>query len=298
MFVVRVSAHNAANNFTIVLLLSYLYNKICFALDESKIMINANRRKWVIGAALSGALPWVGAQLANATEAVNLSGRQRMLSARTAKAYCQLARGVDVPTSQRLLKDSVSQFDVALSQLRVFAPTADIKTSFKTLSEKWADYKDLVVGTAPTKDNVVQVLSGSDELVALANTATAQLEKQSGLATSRLTNMSGRQRMLTQQIAAYSFARNWAIPAAQTQPIISRNQKDYLEAFAALKAAPQNTVDIKRKLDSTTAMWVFFETAFSDVQGVRSKSLDDLSTASELILLAYDDLSLAYSRLV
>jgi Type IV pili methyl-accepting chemotaxis transducer N-term len=280
------------------LLVSYLYNKICVALEQRKIMINANRRKWVIGTALSGVLPWVGAQLANATEAVNLSGRQRMLSARTAKAYCQLGRGIDVPTSQKLLRDSVSQFDVALSQLRVFAPTAEIKASFKTLSEKWADYKDLIVGTAPAKERVAQVLSGSDELVALANTATAQLEKQSGRATSRLTNMCGRQRMLTQQIAAYSFARNWALPAAQTQPIITKNQKEYLEALTTLKTAPQTTPDIKRMLDSTGAMWVFFETAFNDVQGVRTRSLDDLSTASELILLAYDDLSLAYSRLV
>jgi hypothetical protein len=260
--------------------------------------MNTTRRKLMIGVTLSGALPWVGAQLANATEAVNLSGRQRMLSMRSAKAYCQLGRGVEVPTSQKLLRDSVSQFDLALSQLRVFAPTAEIKASFKTLSDKWGDYKDLVVGTAPAKERVVQVLGAAEELVALANVATAQLEKQSGRASSRLTNMCGRQRMLTQHIAAYSFARNWALSATQTQPVISKSQKEYLAAYTALKAAPETTPDIKRMLEGANAMWTFFEAAFSDVQGVRNKSLEDLSTASELILLAYDDLSLAFSRLV
>lgn len=257
-----------------------------------------NRRKLIVGALGLGVLPWVGAQVANASQAINVSGRQRMLSARTVKAYCQLGRGIEPAVSHKLLQDSVAQFDQALSQLRVFAPNTEIKETFNRLSDKWRDYKDLVVGAAPAKERVKQVFDGADELVVLANLGTLQLEQDAGRASAKLTNLCGRQRLLTQQIAAYGFARNWAMTPAQVQPLIAKRQQEYLQAVAALESTKENTPTIKRQLGEVANMWVFFDSALASTQGDRAKPLDDLSSASELILKAYDDLTKLYSALV
>ncbi len=257
-----------------------------------------NRRKLLVGAMGLGVLPWVGAQVANASQAINVSGRQRMLSARTVKAYCQVGRGIDPVVSQKLLQDSVAQFDQALSQLRVFAPTAEIKDTFNRLSDKWRDYKDLAVGAVPAKERVKQVFDGADELVLLANLGTLQLEQESGRASAKLTNVCGRQRLLTQQIAAYGFARNWAMTPAQVQPLIAKRQQEYLQATALLEGSKDNTPAIKRQLGEVANMWVFFDSALASTQGDRAKPLDDLGTASELILKAYDELTKLYSALV
>jgi Type IV pili methyl-accepting chemotaxis transducer N-term len=257
-----------------------------------------NRRKLVVGALGLGVLPWVGAQVANASQAINVSGRQRMLSARTVKAYCQLGRGIEPPVSQKLLQDSVAQFDQALSQLRVFAPNAEIKDTFNRLSDKWRDYKDLVVGAVPAKERVKQVFDSAEELVMLANLGTLQLEQESGRASAKLTNVCGRQRLLTQQIAAYGFARNWAMTPTQVQPLITKRQQEYLQATALLEGTKDNTPAIKRQLGEVANMWVFFESALTAAQVERVKTLEDLSVASELILKSYDDLTKLYSALV
>lgn len=255
-----------------------------------------DRRKVVMVGVLGlGILPWVDAQVANASQAVNVSGRQRMLSARTAKAYCQLGRGIDPVGSQKLLLDSVAQFDQALSQLRVFSPTAEIKDTFNKLSDKWRDYKDLAIGSPPAKERVKAVFDGADELVMLANLGTLQLEQESGRVSAKLTNICGRQRLLTQQIAAYGFARNWAMTPAQTQPLIAKRQQEYLQAIATLESSKENTAAIKRQLLDVGNMWVFFESSLSATQGDRIKPLEDLSVASELILKTYDDLTKLYS---
>jgi Type IV pili methyl-accepting chemotaxis transducer N-term len=256
-----------------------------------------NRRR--VLAAISGAsvLPWVGAQVANASQVVNVAGRQRMLLARMTKTYCEVGRGIDPAGSQLLLNESVAQFDLALSQLRVSAPTAEIKDTFSKLSAKWNDYKDLVVGSVIVKERVKLVFEGAEDLLVLANQATLQLEQTTGRAASKLTNVSGRQRMLTQQIAAYGFARNWAFTAAQTQPLIAKRQQEYLQALGFLQAAKENTNDIKRQLSEIGNMWVFFEVALAGTQNERPKALADMAVASELILKGYEELTGLYARL-
>jgi nitrate/nitrite-specific signal transduction histidine kinase len=288
----RVTKINALESLTMTI------NSSSSLVREASTASPLNRRKLIVGALGLGVLPWVGAQIANASQAINVSGRQRMLSARTVKAYCQLGRGVDPAISQKLLQDSVAQFDQALSQLRVFAPNAQIKETFNRLSDKWRDYKDVVVGAAPAKERVKQVFDGADELVALANQGTLQLEQESGRAIAKLTNVCGRQRLLTQQIAAYGFARNWAMTPVQVQPLIAKRQQEYLQAAAVLESTKDNTPAIKRQLGEAANMWVFFESALTAAQGDRVKTLDDLSVASELILKSYDDLTKLYSALV
>ena len=44
-------------------------------------------------------------------------------------------------------------------------------------------------------------------------------------------------------------------------------------------------------------MWVFFDVALAGTQNERPKSLEDMATASELILKEYENLTGLYARL-
>ena len=256
-----------------------------------------SRRSLVVACITASIVPWVSAQVANASQAVNVAARQRTLLARMTKNYCEVGRGIDPAGSQMLLNESVAQFDLALSQLRVSAPTAEIKDTFSKLSAKWNDFKDVVAGSVIVKERVKLVFDGAEDLMVLADLATLQLEQATGKALSKLTNVCSRQRMLTQQIAAYGFARNWALTAAQVQPQIVKRQQEYAQALVFLQGAKENTADMKRNLSEVANMWVFFDLALADTKNERPKALADMATASELILKAYEELTGLYERL-
>ena len=58
--------------------------------------------------------------------AINKSGRQRMLSQRMTKAYCQMGLRVRGDEAQVQLNDAVKLFERQLAELKAFAPTPAI----------------------------------------------------------------------------------------------------------------------------------------------------------------------------
>lgn len=262
------------------------------------VHVGVSRRSWVIGASACGLMPFVFAQIVNLGQAVNMAGRQRMLAMRTVKAYLTLGKGVEPERSAKVLQASVADYDRVLTQLRVYSPTPEIKESYLKLSDKWRDAKDILIGLAPSKPGAKQALAGAEELVSMADLATRQLEKLSGNAATKLVNVSGRQRLLTQRIAAYYFAEDWALPNAQARAQIARAREEHETALRLLESSEINTADIKRQLLSAKNMWVFFDVAISNAALLNSsKAANDLFTASELILQGYDDLTGLYAKL-
>ena len=63
----------------------------------------------------------------NAETAINNAGRQRMLSQRIVKAYCQVGLDLQIESSKRDLQESVTLFENQLAELKQYAPTAEIK---------------------------------------------------------------------------------------------------------------------------------------------------------------------------
>jgi len=153
----------------------------------------------------------VAAQIADLNTAINKAGRERMLSQRMAKAYLQIGQGVDAARSQRVLDASIAQFDRQLVELKNYAPSPEIRATYQTLERIWIDYKDKLVGSAPSRSNAADVLRLSDEVLALAHQGTEQLEKRAATSAGRLVNLSGRQRMLSQRMAKLHHAIAWKV---------------------------------------------------------------------------------------
>jgi hypothetical protein len=256
-----------------------------------------SRRSWIIGTTACGLMPFVCAEIASMGHAINAAGRQRMLAMRTVKAYLALGRGIEPERSTKLLQDSLAEYDLALTQLRVYSPTPEIKETYLKLSDRWRDSKDLLVGLAPTKPRAKQALDAAEELVSVADLATRQLEKLSPAIASKMVNVSGRQRLLTQRIAAYYFASDWALPAAQSQLQLGRARQEHDTASRVLEGNEGNNADVKRQLANVKNMWVFFDVATGTALTGNGKAASDLFGASELILKGYDDLTGLYAKL-
>uniref|UniRef100_UPI003F4944A4 type IV pili methyl-accepting chemotaxis transducer N-terminal domain-containing protein n=1 Tax=Cupriavidus yeoncheonensis TaxID=1462994 RepID=UPI003F4944A4 len=226
--------------------------------------------------------------------AINKAGRQRMLSQRMAKAYCQAGLGVEVERSRRILEESVALFDRQLADLKAFAPTPEIKDTYDRLGQTWNVYKQLLTGSEPSPENAKKIAIASEDVLKLAQQGTVQLEKHSGTAAGKLINIAGRQRMLSQRIAKASLFRAWGITTPQMAQELDSAAREFASAQELLTAAPQNTPAIRSELQLASAQWLFFEEALKQTGGSRAEQLRNIATTSERILQVMDDVTGLY----
>ena len=228
---------------------------------------------------------------------VNVSGRQRMLSQRMAKAYFQIGQGVDVERSKKILDTSVATFDRQLVELKNYAPTPDIKNTYLSLEKTWLSYKDVLIGKAPSPDNGRKVLALSEDVLVLAQQGTVQLEKQSTSAAGPLVNVSGRQRMLSQRMAKFYQASAWGVGDASSTASLEGARKEFNEALGMLAAAPANTPQIKDSLELVKQQWFFFENALGQKTGGDKRPQTAVATTSERILEEMEGVVGLYEKL-
>jgi nitrate/nitrite-specific signal transduction histidine kinase len=259
------------------------------------------KRRHVLLASAALGLSGIGlAQVANLNDAINKAGRQRMLSQRMAKGYMALGLGVMSDTADKALATSMALFDRQLTELKVFAPTPDIKATYQQLESKWSEYKGALVGAKPSTQGAASVMSLSNAVLALANQGTVQLEKTSSKPVGKLVNIAGRQRMLSQRMASHYLAASWNVGAANAKAEMLKAQDEFLLAHDTLAKAPENTERIAGELVLAQQQFVFFQAALQNLQvGHASQArMGDVFQTSERILQVMDNITNLYSKIV
>lgn len=109
--------------------------------SDPKAMWTANES--VLTAAQKLTVAYEHAGSSSAGHLVNLSGRQRMLSQRMAKAYFFRQIGVNVDAAREMLEASVREFAKAHEELKA-APqnTAAIKTELELVEQQWFFFRN------------------------------------------------------------------------------------------------------------------------------------------------------------
>jgi len=239
------------------------------------------------------------ARTAGINDVINKTGRQRMLSQRLAKAYLQLGQAIEVEHSKKILDTSIGQFDRQLTELNAFAPTSDNKTTLTDMEKTWQSYKQLLTGRTPNQQDARSIMSVNEDVLALAQAATDQLEKYSGTSAGRMVSMSGRQRMLSQRMAKFYQAMHWNVAPADAAAKLELSRNDFINAMKVLDAAPGNTPKIRDELALARQQWSFFDAALRQDGDAKSRAQDatNVATTSERILEAMDNITDLYQQL-
>lgn len=248
----------------------------------------------VLGCA--AALPAAFAQVRDLNEAINKAGRQRMLSQRMLKAWLALGQRLDGTRADKVLADSLALFDRQLAELRAFAPTEAIRTTYDQLDTLWGTLKDALTGAPPSLSAAPALLGMDGKVLALAHQGTQQLEQHAGKPLSQLVNLAGRQRMLSQRMAKFQLALAWSVPKTDAAKQIDAARGEFLTALDTLAAAPETTAAIQEQIVLARQQWVFFDAALNRTRTPDARDAKNVFVASENILQVMDHITGLYAR--
>lgn len=253
-------------------------------------------RRTFCGLALSTAFG-AQAQVTNLGDAINKAGRQRMLSQRMGKAWLGLGQDIQTDAAKRVLDQSMALFDRQLVELKAFAPVGDTRNTYMQLEAAWSEYKGVLVGSVPTQEKAKLMLDHSGKVLALAHKGTGLFELQSGKPAGKLVNIAGRQRMLSQRMAEFYFAKNWNVDVNGSQMEMIKARDEFIPALEILRNAAEATTEIKQELQLADSQWLFFDKALtSKVAGARSAS--DVFVTSENLLQVMDRVTGLYAKIL
>ena len=258
-----------------------------------------NHRTWPIALLAFAGMFFLGLDFANAADvplaqAINKSGRQRMLTQRIVKAYVQVGQGITPQVSRRQLDDAVLLFEAQLLELKKLAPDKRSRESIAHLEQLWRPFKVVATG-AVSRSGAERLLAMDDELLNAAHELTLALQNRSASSAGQLVNISGRQRMLSQRLAKYYLLRAWGMDSPAISREIGSARTEFDGALATLRSAPENTEAIRKELDAVALQWEWFQNALG-LEGAASYGLIVVN-ASEAILDSMEVITTRYERL-
>ena len=237
------------------------------------------------------------AQIVSLPDAIEKAEALFMLSQRAAKAYFAIGLDVRKQEAQKALDSSVQRFDRLLIEQKAFTSTAAVTKTYTDLGTAWVQLKIELIGKVPNKAGAANIMTLNKAVFELSSLGANQLQTAAKTPNSKLQDVAGSVRMLSQQLSKNYFRKNWGIAAEGAATELPGIAKSYLEGKAFLLAAPQTSASVKQKLNLVNDQWAFVESAINSKRPATPANYSDVWGASENILTAMDEICMAYFKL-
>jgi|TARA_Y100000310_G_C20639132_1_gene792883 hypothetical protein len=227
-------------------------------------------------------------------QAINMAGRQRMLSQRIVKAYSQLQMSLVPVRSRKELTDATALFESQSQSLQRYVGDEKIRKALAIVDVIWWDFKKLIsVKNSQADPRDLYYLS--EDLLYASDKVVQLLQDKSENQLGRLVNISGRQRMLSQRLAKLYLLQDEGLDSTSVRAALEDAQHDFSHALELLRVAPANTDEIKVELDKVILQWAWFQNVLQQEKTGDYQLI--VVDASEEILRLMENITGLYSSL-
>ncbi len=221
----------------------------------------------------------VSAEIGSMGEAIDMSGRQRMLSQRIAQSYLQIGLQPEGAKAPKQLLRCIEEFDRNLQELKDFIPGLSLESDLRAVETLWSQYRVVAEGTV-SQNNAALLLDQSNKVLAAAHTYVGKLQVLSGTKNAELINIAGRQRMLSQRIAKNFLAKHWGVTAEDSSDAFYEDLAEYENVLGYLADSEINTPEINTQLAKVKGQFKYSSKGFDGVLNLSNKRLIYVVTGS------------------
>ncbi|NMH86975.1 type IV pili methyl-accepting chemotaxis transducer N-terminal domain-containing protein [Flavivirga algicola] len=201
----------------------------------------------------------------NYNKAINISGKQRMLSQKMSKAYLLMSKGVNNEKIKKELNSSKFIFERQLDILNQNAKNSSTKLFLKKVYRLWSEFRGIIDETASIK-NSQQIMALNTELLNACHQVVQSIEMSSNYNNQffknndqeliKTINISGKQRMLSQRLCLYFTAiKIFPKNKMEYQVVLDKVFDEFSDVISYLLISTYNTTEIEEEIGVVMATW-------------------------------------------
>ena len=203
------------------------------------------------------------------SKAINISGKQRMLSQKMSKAYLLTAKGINNPEIKKELSSSKFIFEKQLEILTENASGSAVKLSAKNVQKIWDQFKK-IINSPPDFTNSYDVIKLNTKLLNACHELVLSIEQSSNYNNQffkdknqdliNIINTSGKQRMLSQRLCLYYTASTmFPNQNAEYKKILNSVFDEFDTVIGNLLISSYNNTEIEEELGLVMSKWEKFQ---------------------------------------
>lgn len=198
------------------------------------------------------------AGITSTDDAINIAGKQRMITQRVMKDYALIGMGIDLGDPAADLENLIALFDSSLSDLKDFSTTEQLDRSLANIDSQWQPVKAVLMNT-PERAKAAKLQEDLDKLLTACHENTLLIARSEQNSKGRIINVAGKQRMLSQRMAALYMLKAWKLNDPAFKEKLTKAINEFAAAQKTLETSPLTTEEISTLLAKVKKSFAWFE---------------------------------------